>query len=282
MTHRGFKDTINRLEALAASRESACRAALAAWWQKSADTFDGLADGRTMAGHVGVVREETRASLLERLVPVGPLDHDAVAGAFAAWWDASRPDISALAHHGYAEVVDGWLQDVRSRLEPVLDPRTSASRRPSAAERRAVYEHPLVRHLLPGFAAELRAADDAVAAVSGRKAGKTELRAARLRVEQMEALVCPSADALPGGTRLDRERSALGARHGEGHLVREILYDRLQAEVEQRLRTRREQLHDRYRTWEEKYAESLADLRAASDTAGATLWKHLREMGYAN
>lgn len=273
-----------RLDLLATPRESAFRDALAAWWHQSAGALDGLVGGQAAAGHVGVIHEELRVSLLERLGPVRPLDRDAVAGAFAAWWDASRHDISSLAHHGWAGVVDAWLQDVCSQLEPETDTRTSKVRRPSAAERRAVYQQPVVRGLLPGFAAELRAADDAVTAASGsvRRADKTAVRTARLHVEQLEAEVRPSAGALPGGSRLDRARAALGARGGERQLVREILHDRLRDEVEQRLRTRRGELHDRYRTWEEKYAESLTDIRAASDAAGARVWRHLREMGYAD
>ncbi|MFD7919714.1 N-6 DNA methylase [Streptomyces sp. NPDC059740] len=280
----GERPDAGRLDLLATPRESAFRDALAAWWQQSAGTLDGLVGGRAAAGHVGVVREEMRALLLERLGPVGPLDRDAVAGAFDAWWDASRHDISCLAHHGWAGVVDAWLQDVHSRLEPETDARTGKVRRPSAAERRAVYQQPVVTGLLPGFAAELRAADDALTAVTGLGRGdvKTAVRTARLHVEQLEAEVCPPADVLPGGSRLDRARAALGARGGERQLVREILHARLRDEVEQRLRTRRGQLQDRYRTWEEKYAESLADIRAASDAAGARMWRHLREMGYAD
>ncbi|MEU6351569.1 class I SAM-dependent DNA methyltransferase [Streptomyces sp. NPDC047072] len=281
---QGKRPDAGRLEVLAAPRESALRTAFAAWWQESAAALDTLAGtDRAGAGHVGVVREAMLASLLERLGPVGPLDPDAVAGAFAAWWDASRTDLSALAQHGYPGLVDGWLQEVRYRLEPALDPRTGTSRRPSAAERRAAYEHPVVGGLLPGFAAELRAAEEAVAAAaSGGKADRAALRTARAHAEELEAGICPPPDALPGGSRLERERSALEARGGERELVREILRDRFQTEVEDRLRARRGQLHDRYRRWEEKYAESLVAIQAAADASEAALWRRLEEMGYTN
>ncbi|MEU0108382.1 N-6 DNA methylase [Streptomyces sp. NPDC006251] len=279
----------DRLGALTAPREAALRTAFATWWEEAADGFDTLASGdRSMAGHVGVVREAVLASLLDRLGPIGPLDQHALASAFAAWWHASRPDIFCLVHNGYAGLVDGWLQDVHGRLEPVLDPKTGKPRRPSAAERRSAYEHPVVRALVPEFAAELRAADEAVSAVADsdgqaeNTGSRAQLRAARAQVNRLEDELFPSSGALPGGSRLERARQAVGSRDGERELVRGVLRERIQAEVEHRLRLRFGQLHDRYRTWEEKYAVSLAEVQAASDAAGARLWQSLREMGYAD
>ncbi|MCX4481798.1 type I restriction-modification system subunit M [Streptomyces cellulosae] len=285
----GERPTVERIDALAAPREAALLAAFATWWEETAAAVDGLAGGdRAGAGQVGVVRETMLASLLNHLGPIGPLDQHALAGAFAAWWHASRPDVSSLVHNGYAGLIDGWLQDVRGRLEPVLDPKTAKWRRPSAAERRAAYAHPVVRALIPEFAAELRDADEAVSAAAGpdaageSTASRALLRAARARVTQMEAEVCPPPDELPGGSCLERERRDVGARGGDRELVRGVLRDRLQAEIEQRLRLRRGQLHDRYRMWEEKYADSLADVEAASTAASAKMWSLMEEMGYAD
>jgi type I restriction enzyme M protein len=228
------------------------------------------------------------ASLLAHLGPIGPLHRTALAGAFASWWHASRPDLSSLIHSGYAGLVDGWLLEVRGGLERVPDPTTGKARRPSAAERRTVYEHPVVRALMPGFADDLRAADAAVAAAEdpdeemGDKDRKAALKAARARLSQLEADVFPTADVLPGGSRLERERWAVRSLGGERDFVLGVLCDRLMGELEQQLQRRRGQLHDRYRKWEEKYALSLAAVEAASEAARSRMWDVMRDMGYAN
>ncbi len=278
-----------RLNTLTAPREAGLLAAFTAWWDQGADGFDTLAGcGRGAAGHVGEVREKLLASLLAQLSANGPLDRYGLAGAFASWWHASRPDVSSLMHNGYAGLVDGWLQEVRDRLEPMLDPSTGKARRPSAAECRTAYEHPVVRALIPGFAAELRAADSAVSLAeppdgeSASSASKARLRAARARLSQLETDLCPPSDALPGGSRLERERWALHSLGGERDLVHGVLRDRLQAELTHELRQRRSQLHERYRKWEEKYAVSYVATEAASAAASAKMWDVLRDMGYAD
>jgi type I restriction enzyme M protein len=285
----GQRPDTARLNALMAPREADLLAAFTAWWDQGADGFDTLAGrDRAAAGHVGEVREKLLASLLAQLSTIGPLDRHGLAGAFASWWHASRPDVSSLMHNGYAGLVDGWLQEVRGRLEPMPDPSTKKARRPSAAERRTVYEHPVVRALIPGFAAELRAADSAVSTAeppdgeTASSASKAQLRTARAQLSQLETGLCPPPDALPGGSRLERERWALHSLCGERDLVHGVLRDRLKAELTHQLQQRRSQLHDRYRKWEEKYAVSYVATEAASAAASAKMWEALRGMGYAD
>ncbi|MGW0333539.1 N-6 DNA methylase [Streptomyces sp. NPDC003011] len=285
----GERPDTARLNAMVAPRETGFLAAFTTWWEGGADGFDTLAGrDRSAAGHVGEVREKLLASLLAQLTAIGPLDRHGLAGAFASWWHASRTDVSCLMHNGYAGLVDGWLQEVRGRLEPMLDPATGKARRPSAAERRTVYEHPVVGALIPGFAAELRAADSAVAAAeppdgeSANSASKARLRSARARLSQLEADLCPPSDALPGGSRLERERWALRCLGGERDLVHGVLRDRLKAELMHQLQQRRSQLHERYRKWEDKYAVSLAATEAESAAARAKMWETLHDMGYAD
>jgi type I restriction enzyme M protein len=149
----------------------------------------------------------------------------------------------------------------------------------------------VVRALIPGFAAELRAADSAVSTAevpdgpdgeTASSRSKARLKAARARLGQLEADLCPPSGALPGGSRLERERWALRCLGGERDLVHGVLRDRLKAELEHQLQQRRSQLHDRYRKWEDKYAVSLAATEAASAAASAKMWEALRGMGYAD
>ncbi|MEU0341942.1 class I SAM-dependent DNA methyltransferase [Streptomyces bobili] len=235
----------DRFQALTAPCEARLHAAFATWWEDTGvGGLDSLVAGsRAGTGHVhaGIAREAMLASLQGRLGPIGPLDHDALAGAFATWWDASRHDIASLLHNGYVGLVDEWLQDVRDLVEPIAGPTRARPRRPSAAERRAASDHLLVRALAPELTAEPHNIDDTM-----------------------------------------RERRDLGARNGERLLVLGVLRDRLQDEINDRLRRRLVQLHDRYRLWEEKYAVSLAEVQAASDAAGARMWQRLAEMGYTD
>lgn len=244
-SRRASRPDAGRFEALAAPCEARLRAALATWWEDTAvggiDSLAASSGAGSGPVHAGVAREAMLASLQGRLGPIGPLDHDALAGAFATWWDASRHDIASVLHNGYVGLVDEWLQSVRGLVEPVTGPTRPGPRRPSAADRRAASEHPLVRALAPELTAGAHDIDDTV-----------------------------------------RERRDLGARHGERVLVLGVLRDRFQDEIDDRLRLRLVQLHDRYRLWEEKYAVSLAEVQAASDAAGARLRQQLVEMGYTD
>ncbi|WP_405890157.1 type I restriction-modification system subunit M [Streptomyces sp. NBC_00133] len=156
-----------RLTELAGAREAVLWAAFEEWWRSETEQIATLApaeggedrtDGERKA-QLARLRADLITSFRARLLEVGLLDRYALAGAVAGWWHEAKYDLMALSVNGFAGVIDGWVETVKTMLAPEPNPSTGGSRKRSAAERREAYGHKVVAAIAPEFLAELAAAD---------------------------------------------------------------------------------------------------------------------------
>lgn len=200
----GRRPDAGRLAELSKPREEELRGAYAKWWEEEARRLTAVAatperlndlTPSERKAELMAVRGALIESFVERLGEVGLLDRHALAGAVAGWWHDAKYDLLALSENGFAGVLDGWIENVQTMLEPEQDPRTRKSRNRTAAERRQAYDHKVVVALLPDFLEELAVAD----------AKKAEADA---HWKELNAELSPeSEDGEEGGEAADRQPS---------------------------------------------------------------------------
>ncbi|MGW6289806.1 N-6 DNA methylase [Streptomyces sp. NPDC055107] len=254
-----------RLTRLAGERETDFRRTFEEWWLGRAADVDALARQRGERACSGPFPGDLRAGLFasarHRLVPVGPLDRDAVGSALADWWQATGTDLKILAHHGFRGLVDHWVGDV------LMEGRGQAGL--SAAERRQVYQHEVVSAILPTFVDELAAAEQALADLKELRP-TADLRRDQTRAKRAVRVVensfwgtAPgrrSGDGTPASMpRLARARAALDAQ-GDRAVVLGILGRRLADRLDAQLLRRRRELLGSYENWESKYRLSFREI----------------------
>jgi len=170
----GPRATADRIPGLAAPREAKLKDAFGQWWATHTAAISKLPETKRLMD----LRAELVDGFTEALVQLGVIGEYDTAGVVAGWWMANRYDFKALAAGGYDRVLDGWVQSIDSMLAPT--DQSSGKKKPaSPAERRRALEHPIVRHLIPEFLAELVKADAAAAeAEAAYKAALAELEGA--------------------------------------------------------------------------------------------------------
>ncbi|MDZ5447385.1 N-6 DNA methylase [Micromonospora sp. 4G57] len=114
----GYRETAVRIQHMAAGREREFKvASQKAWKDAAAELIDLAGSGRVLMS-----RDRLMALLCAPLTPLGLVDTDALAGAFASWWEEYHNDLRSLDHYG--------LLGLRARRE-------SADNSPSALERKS-------------------------------------------------------------------------------------------------------------------------------------------------
>ncbi|MEV5954399.1 N-6 DNA methylase [Streptomyces sp. NPDC051987] len=295
---KGQRPDTDRFAGLARPREERFGAAFTEWWEAEAGHLEALATAAE--GPTGLLPSRRRAALwaareslvesfLASLGDIGLVERSALAGAVAEWWREARYDLLALAERGFAGVLDGWVQDIETQLEPEPDPSTARPRRPSSEERRAAYRHKLMAAVAPDFLEALAAADARRAELDERwrelrarpaggeredgesggessaeetAAADEEQRAelARLKRERVQNTVLVKRLEDGAQARLTVARSALAADGQERRTVLDILRQGLQRKLDDLLRSRREELVRAYENWWEKYGLSFREI----------------------
>lgn len=272
------------------AQEARFREAFDAWWKEHATRIAALP--REPA--VMKVRESLLRTFSETMTPIGLLDRFQVAGVIASWWFAARYDLKTLAARGLDELVDGWVETVRSALEngdeKGFDP----------------LEHPVVQRLLPDFLVELEEAEAWVAELEGRVRAATE--EAREEGEDGDDVVSAD-DAGDDGDRLGEEelrelkRELAAARKklralysqlakrlvearvelgtdGAQALALDVLRGRLVDEIGRYIEAnRRKVVAELEKLWD-KYKTTLRDIKERRAKAEGRLEGFLKELGY--
>ncbi|GAB2922546.1 type I restriction-modification system subunit M [Streptomyces mayteni] len=323
-----------RLAELAKPREDELLRAFDKWWEAESRVIIALAPAEAEREHAEGDRAKTlilererrshlvraRTELLESfrrdLGSVGLLDRYALDGAVVGWWQDSRYDLRALANQGFSEVIDGWIEMVKTMLEPEPNPKTSGARKRSGAERRQAYAHKVIAEIAGDFLTELAAADAHKAAVDAKykeataeeEDGDDDSNAKRLSEDELKALLRERTKANAAVKQLEEDfypftaptHPSAGEQESllpdsqpwlirirkdldterERAAVLSILRKDLTATLEGHIARRREGLITAYRAWEDKYAVSLGDIEGRRDAADKALKVSLKELGY--
>jgi type I restriction enzyme M protein len=286
-----------RLATLAGRRERELWAVFEEWWSDAAERIASLRVGGpppspAHGARLATVRAEVFGTFEERLLADAPhaiLERHAAVGALTTWWYEVKAELETFEAHGFAEVVDGWVDTVRAAVG------TEGGGRPAAAERRVAYDHPVVAAVVPDFLRDLAAAQhayeelaaqvvaaqeaqDALAAArsaaedSGEGEAAEEIAAAaaaaavppdsmralkRRRAEARKAVGALEADF---GPRLERARAALATAGREREIVLRVLREALAGRLEALVTRRRRELVQAYERWQAKYELSFREI----------------------
>lgn len=105
------------------------------------------------------------------MLPVGCVDRYALMGAIAGWWDEIRYELRVIVENGFAELVDGWVETLRSALEDeeADDDEDSDVKKTVKVTLEELLAHPFVRHRMADYVTELSAAQAEVERIKAEK-----------------------------------------------------------------------------------------------------------------
>jgi type I restriction enzyme M protein len=137
------------------------------WWD-SAQT--GLAD-LPETKRLMPLRRELLDSFEPAMLPVGCVDRYALMGAIAGWWDEIRYELRVIVENGFAELVDGWVETLRSALEDeeADDDEDSDVKKTVKVTLEELLAHPFVRHRMADYVTQLSAAQAEVERIKAEK-----------------------------------------------------------------------------------------------------------------
>ena len=117
------------------------------------------------------LRRDLLDSFEPALLPVGCLDRYALMGSIAGWWDEIRYELRVIVENGFPELVDGWVETLRSALEEddADDDEESETKKTVKVTLEELLAHPFVRHRMADYVAELSAAQAEVERVKAEK-----------------------------------------------------------------------------------------------------------------
>ncbi|MRH91578.1 N-6 DNA methylase [Nocardia sp. SYP-A9097] len=302
----GPEATAARLPALTAAREAELMTAFDAWWSTHAAILSTLPETKRLM----TLRDDLVGTFTAALVPLGVLGEYTVAGVIADWWMTNRYDFKALAAGGYDRVMEGWVHSIESMLAPTELP-NGKTKPPTPADRRRAFEHPLVKHLLPDYLAELTKAEAAAAeAEAAYQAALAEFTAATTEPTDDEAVDDTDVDdreTEPSVTEADVKRfraartkankkrndlqklfllelnaaaeMAIAAEESEAHVLA-VLREHLGSRLAGVVADGRRELMTVFQCWADKYRVSLSDLEKDTELADRTMRDWLWELGY--
>ncbi|MDN3351882.1 class I SAM-dependent DNA methyltransferase [Actinomadura sp. DC4] len=287
----GWERTAERIPSLTEPAEERLREAFNEWWNRHSKRIRELPDTR----RVMATRAELLESFVAELEPLGTLDRFQLAGVIASWWGSVQYDIRTLSYHQFSGVVRGWLSTIESAFTDDANDARDTQR--LAAAKRNARDHRIVPVLIPDYLAELEEAEahhtalgaEVKAAMAPRdedgeeeaenvpspaelKRLKAKLTTAKREVRALEA-------AFVG--RLGRAVHRKLAEGGTDDFVLHILKGDLQCRLDACLLSGRHVVINGFRTWADKYAITLRDIKVQRDAAESRLNTYLEELGYA-
>lgn len=139
-----------------ASRRRQLVAAFDTWWSTAHNGLVELPQSKRMMP----LRRDLLDSFEPAILPVSCLDRYALMGAIAGWWDEIRYELRVIVENGFAELVDGWVETLRSALEDddADDDEDSDTKRTVKVTLEELLSHPFVRHRMADYVTELSAA----------------------------------------------------------------------------------------------------------------------------
>jgi len=174
-----YRDFIDRIEkrtdiraiieadAGIAARRQQLIAAFDAWWSEARDGVVELPRSKRLM----LLRHDLLTSFEPAMLPVGCLDRYALMGAIAGWWDEIRYELRAIVENGFAELVDGWVETLRSALEDedADDDEDGDTKKTVKVTLEELLAHPFVRHRMADYVSELSAAQAEVERIKAEK-----------------------------------------------------------------------------------------------------------------
>ena len=150
-----------------ATRQSQMVAAFDAWWSTARSGLAELPESKRLMP----LRREMLDSFEPAMLPVGCLDRYALMGSIAGWWDEIRYELRVIVENGFAELVDGWVETLRSALEDedADDDEDSDAKKTVKVTLEELLAHPFVRHRMADYVTELSAAQAEVERIKAEK-----------------------------------------------------------------------------------------------------------------
>jgi len=174
-----YRDFIERIEKRAdiraiveadagiAAKRAQVHAAFEAWWSAIRNDLADLPRSKQLMK----LRRELLDSFEPAMLPVNCLDRYALMGAIAGWWDQIRYELRVIVENGFAELVDGWVETLRSALEDddADDDEDSDTKKTVKVTLEELLSHPFVRHRMADYVTELSAAQAEVDRIKAEK-----------------------------------------------------------------------------------------------------------------
>lgn len=150
-----------------AARRAEMVSSFDAWWSSARS---GLAD-LPQSKRLMPLRRDLLDSFEPAMLPVGCLDRYALMGSIAGWWDEIRYELRVIVENGFAELVDGWVETLRSALEDddADDDEDSDAKKTVKVTLEELLAHPFVRHCMADYVTELSAAQAEVERIKAEK-----------------------------------------------------------------------------------------------------------------
>ncbi len=138
-----------------------------AWWSSCLARLADLPQTKRLMP----VRRDLLDSFEPAMLPVGCLDRYELMGSVAGWWDEIRYELRVIVEHGFAELVDGWVETLRSALEDddADDDEDSDAKKTEKVTLEELLAHPLVRHRMTDYVTELTVAQAEVERIKAEK-----------------------------------------------------------------------------------------------------------------
>lgn len=150
-----------------AARAGEMLGAFDVWW---ASARSGLAD-LPQSKRLMPLRRDLLDSFEPAMLPVGCVDRYALMGSIAGWWDEIRYELRVIVENGFAELVDGWVETLRSALEDeeADDDEDSDAKKTVKVTLEELLAHPFVRHRMADYVIQLSAAQAEVERIKAEK-----------------------------------------------------------------------------------------------------------------
>ena len=149
------------------ARQAEMVGAFDAWWSSARSGLAELPESKRLMP----LRRELLESFEPAMLPVGCLDRYALMGSVAGWWDEIRYELRVIVENGFAELVDGWVETLRSALEDddAEDDDDGDKKKTVKVTLEELLAHPFVRHRMADYVAELSAAQAEVERIKAEK-----------------------------------------------------------------------------------------------------------------
>lgn len=137
------------------------------WWSSARSGLADLPQGQRLMP----LRRDLLDSFEPAMLPVGCVDRYALMGSIAGWWDEIRYELRVIVENGFGELVDGWVETLRSALEDeeAEDDEDSDAKKTVKVTLEELLAHPFVRHRMADYVTQLSAAQSEVDRIKAEK-----------------------------------------------------------------------------------------------------------------
>ena len=137
------------------------------WWSEAQKELAALPETKRLMP----LRQELLNSFEPALLPVGCVDRYALMGSIAGWWDAIRYELRVIVENGFPELVDGWVETLRSALDEDEgeEDDEGETKKTVKVTLEELLAHPFVRHRMADYVTELSTAQAEIERIKAEK-----------------------------------------------------------------------------------------------------------------